>query len=474
MVKNNGCSLSTFERNKYFYSKLLTVRDFELEQRYGIEKNHLINRLILGEGIVCGLEIELKEQQETDLLSVSLTPGVALDRCGCEIVVSKTKSEQLEIKSPGKKYIYIEYDERSKEPVADLANGSADESEGRYNRIEESYSLSLSSEAPPTKDSDTEDSDTEDSDTENSDSEMTAESLDELVRQYHNQALKTCSRNKYDQIPLAVVDISEGGEATLNEEETQKYRPVLRSNPMLYDLLSHVYDLTKEAIATPRIDANSFISSDESITITPTEEPQQFDFTLASGMTEPSTQNRSRVFTGKEVLELTTNEELPKGSLQPVTVEINELNPEEPFSVMLAPLLPATVPPVFTPTLGEQDNKSGLRFVFGSHPELPRTYVAYVPQPYNKSFEIHGCDPNLSELDLKEVEVVYWVIAGAKAPSLRDRILELLANNPEGMTMTAISRELDVERSSVDTELDKLVNEGAIERSGRSRYILVE
>ena len=50
--------LKAFERNRYFYGKLLTVRDFEVEQRYFIEKQRLINRLIHGVGVVCGLKVE--------------------------------------------------------------------------------------------------------------------------------------------------------------------------------------------------------------------------------------------------------------------------------------------------------------------------------------------------------------------------------------------------------------------------------
>lgn len=452
MKNNNDCLISPFERNKYFYSKLLTVRDFELEQRYGIEKNHLINRLVLGEGIVCGLEIQLERPTETDILSVTLTPGVALDRNGREIVVSKTFDKTLEIKSSGTQYIYLEYQERDREPIADIANGTSEKSGDRYNRVLESFRLLLSSDVPP-------ESETR--------AELTAESLDELAEEYYNRSLKTCPQLKYERIPLAVVDITDN-KATLNEEETQKVRPILPSNPMLYDLLERVYDLT-QAIEIPQIDANSFTSSDESIKITPTEEPQGFDFTLASETSAPT----SKMFTGKRVLELSTESDLPPGTLQPITVRIDELEEREPFSVILAPQLPATVPPISTPPL-EKDG-TGLHFVFGSHPELPRSYVAYVPQPYNKTFEIHGCDRNLSELNLKQIEVVYWVMAGAKEPSLKDRILELLANNPDGMGIGLIGRELDVERPILQDELTQLMDNELIRRNNgtNGKYFLV-
>lgn len=457
MVTNNGCSLSPFERNKYFYGKMLTSRDFKLEQDYGIEKNRLISRLVLGAGIVCGLTIEIdKEQGENDSFTVTLSPGVALDGCGREIVVSKTKSQQLEFNSPGQKYLYIEYDERFKEPVADL-NPASDLQNNSYSRIEETYRLFLSQDPPLLKDPK---------------AELNGESLDELIQQYYDRVLNNLTtQNKSDRVLLAVADVSETGKVTLNQKETAKLRPIVRSNPMLSDLIGHVYDLAKQVTAS-QIAADSFISSDSSIEINPpTDDRKAFDFTLASANNLSSSQNQTRIFTGKRVLQLATGEDLPDGSLEPVSIRVEDLQEGEPFSVILAPQLPATVNPVFHPTLDPQDQPSGLHFIFGSHPELPRTYVAYVPQPYNKTFEIHGCDPNA--IALKKVEVVYWVIAGAQEPSLSDRVLELLAIHPQGRTIQAMSRSLDVDNSSLETVLAELVDRNSIKRNGNNRYRLV-
>ena len=44
----NNTSFFPFERNRYFYGKLLTVRDFEVEQRYHSGKRALLNRTFLG------------------------------------------------------------------------------------------------------------------------------------------------------------------------------------------------------------------------------------------------------------------------------------------------------------------------------------------------------------------------------------------------------------------------------------------
>ena len=45
------------ERNRYFYGKLLTVRDFEIEQKYGVNKRCLTNRVLRGAGVACGLGV---------------------------------------------------------------------------------------------------------------------------------------------------------------------------------------------------------------------------------------------------------------------------------------------------------------------------------------------------------------------------------------------------------------------------------
>ncbi|MFH0957129.1 MAG: hypothetical protein V1897_00340, partial [Pseudomonadota bacterium] len=82
------CTLRKFERNRYFYGKLLTVRDFETEQNYFRGKDALINRIIHGGGIACGLEVTIQEDEPT----IDISPGVAIDCCGREIVVQESTS----------------------------------------------------------------------------------------------------------------------------------------------------------------------------------------------------------------------------------------------------------------------------------------------------------------------------------------------------------------------------------------------
>lgn len=73
-------------RNRYFYGKLLDVYHLELEQRYFLEQRRRLNRLTVGFGVVCGLDVTFGP----DGKSVLVTPGVAIDGLGREIVVTET------------------------------------------------------------------------------------------------------------------------------------------------------------------------------------------------------------------------------------------------------------------------------------------------------------------------------------------------------------------------------------------------
>jgi hypothetical protein len=69
-------------RNRYFYGKLLTERHFDLEQRYFNRKRWLLNRLTLGSGVICGLNVVRAAGGK-----LQVTAGVAIDGFGREIVV---------------------------------------------------------------------------------------------------------------------------------------------------------------------------------------------------------------------------------------------------------------------------------------------------------------------------------------------------------------------------------------------------
>src|SRR5262245_23199355 len=82
---HNGKStgvLAAPERNHYFYGKLLDVQQLQKEQHYLITARRRLNRLVLGHGVVCGLNVVADTAG-----MVRIQPGVALDAWGREIVV---------------------------------------------------------------------------------------------------------------------------------------------------------------------------------------------------------------------------------------------------------------------------------------------------------------------------------------------------------------------------------------------------
>lgn len=99
--KCGTCEIPYFERNNYYYGKLMTARDFRQEQYYFNEKRWLINRMVHGWGIVCGLDVRLKPvdpkdpRKGFDDKKVLVTPGFAIDSCGREILVCEEQEVEL-------------------------------------------------------------------------------------------------------------------------------------------------------------------------------------------------------------------------------------------------------------------------------------------------------------------------------------------------------------------------------------------
>ena len=316
-TENLGCELHSFERNRYFYGKLLTVQDFEIEQRYLIGKDHLINSHVHGAGIVCGLELT-DPDVDNGTLFVNVTAGVALDCCGNEIIVSKPINHLRVRGTPqeGLNYLYLYYVECVKQPMPALTNASTCEEVCCYNRIQESYEVRVSA-APPTL------ADAEflgdvvhlqvsgdpaplvgariealqngvvqaftltDAEghyslavvagtydirasatgyqpvTEANRSVATGSTLSidftlepatespnpatlcqDITQRYYAEHLRVCPQCQDPKVLLAVVNMSPGGgQPSINQADTRRYRSIVYSNPMLHDLLcDHVAD----------------------------------------------------------------------------------------------------------------------------------------------------------------------------------------------------------------------------------------
>lgn len=144
------CATPQFERNNYFYGKQFTVRDLLQEQSYFNDKRRLINRMVLGWGVVCGLDIYWDPRGG----KLVVTPGMALDCCGREIVICEDKRLsfdkddedyclQDDQRPEGKFVLCLEYDECHAEPVDLPPVGCDEKGKHEYNRIRESYKLRL-------------------------------------------------------------------------------------------------------------------------------------------------------------------------------------------------------------------------------------------------------------------------------------------------------------------------------------------
>lgn len=140
-----------FERNRYFYGKLLTVDDFQAEQKYMNDKRRLINRFLHGSGVVCGLNVV-----RVDDYSISLESGVALDFSGREILVDTPIIKRLSLiegfdsytaEDEDDSYLYlcIEYAEQDKNPVFNVAGSTSDT---EFSKVGEGYRLYLTNREP--------------------------------------------------------------------------------------------------------------------------------------------------------------------------------------------------------------------------------------------------------------------------------------------------------------------------------------
>jgi hypothetical protein len=240
-VEETLCSLQTFERNRYFYGKPMTVSDFEAEQRYLIGKQRYVNRLVHGAGVLCGLQVTLPAGFDAESPTVEVAEGAALDCCGNLIVVSR--SSTVEVKGdfdPQKlNYLFIKYAECSKHPVMLAANGSSCEEVCCYNRIQETFEVVASTTAPgggttPPPQA------AQQKTTTGGAAPDPATVCRGLTEKYYQENLKTCPGCDDPLVFLVALDAKE---ANIDEAETAKYRSVVFNNSMLHELLcDHVTD----------------------------------------------------------------------------------------------------------------------------------------------------------------------------------------------------------------------------------------
>lgn len=141
-----------FERSRYFYGKLLTVDDFETEQKYMNDKRRMVNRFLHGSGVVCGMNVV-----RVDDRTISVEMGLALDFAGREIVVDAPIIRKLDmidgyddsIGEDGYLYLCIEYAENETEPVHSITgSGARGTGDVEYNKYAEGYRVFFTAQEP--------------------------------------------------------------------------------------------------------------------------------------------------------------------------------------------------------------------------------------------------------------------------------------------------------------------------------------
>ncbi len=127
------------ERNTYFFGKLLTAEDFNLEQAYFLAREALINAGLLGPGIITGLGLkEFKDEEET--ISFILEAGLAIDPQGKLLFVPEDRRLKLKVENRAETLgVFLVYEECPREPTVTVC----DPKECQYNRVREGVRVEL-------------------------------------------------------------------------------------------------------------------------------------------------------------------------------------------------------------------------------------------------------------------------------------------------------------------------------------------
>jgi hypothetical protein len=117
-----------FTRVRFFSGRLLSADDLAAEQEYLREKRKLHNRFLCGSGVVSGLEVKV------GTAAITVSPGLALDPRGNEVVVDCPVEVALPKGKSG--FLSLAYREEETDPVP-AGDGM------QASRIKEVYVLSV-------------------------------------------------------------------------------------------------------------------------------------------------------------------------------------------------------------------------------------------------------------------------------------------------------------------------------------------
>lgn len=273
------CSLRQFERNNYFYGKLLTVSDFQLEQNYFNEKRHLINRNVLGTGVVCGLVVQnvTKVGEKCDCgdgkthvnekWQVTITAGTAIDCRGREIIVPNKGPYDVNDFDPqlfaGPFGLYLKRKDELIGPVPTPANTSSCDEMCCYGKIAEKFEFVFDSlpdsilstiKLSPTKKAPSDVEHTIIDASMPTTLEISKITDFELLKRKlaYDSMLQTCDCCNDPKVLLAVLKQSRDNLSVLEIQpnETMLYKEIVYNNPMLYNLIGKVFEKKDQSTVT--------------------------------------------------------------------------------------------------------------------------------------------------------------------------------------------------------------------------------
>jgi hypothetical protein len=242
---NRDYGVSQFQRNNYFYGKLMSVRDFKLEQEYMNDKRHLLNRMINGFGIVCGLDDADVSDEGGNIRIKFKSGGMVIDRLGREIVIPVQFEKDVIVEGTSDTqliadktyYLYLEYIERKSELVGVVSDASSGSQEScSYNREIEDFQVVASTIEPniPTISSPLPFV-----------ADIPVETVKQQVREWlQKETSNYCSEPEEERVFILALKKS-NGQVEIDPEKTADHLSFVANNRVLSELMAcHLADFT--------------------------------------------------------------------------------------------------------------------------------------------------------------------------------------------------------------------------------------
>lgn len=216
--------MSRFERNRFFHGKLMTSRDMQVEQDYHTGRLNMLNRLVVGKGIIRGLDVT-NVRDADDGLVVEIEPGVAVDGDGQLIVVDTAATKSLSDATGEEEiHLFLGHEEATKDKVPIPGSDRSYEEDCTYNRIVETFEITYKPELPDRF---------RDESAGGIDLHVDDSDGIEIARSYHGQ-LEARGPTQDSEIFLGSFERTSDG---WEEMDGVAERPYVYTNDMLYDVL---------------------------------------------------------------------------------------------------------------------------------------------------------------------------------------------------------------------------------------------